>query len=138
MMYLQRKKSKRKCEGTNVVELAVTSKRQKQSVIEDTAEESRDHRPEGWISSLFVNNPDIPVFAHRVVKPVSEPVFSSQNFRDLPIHPFMVGDALHYLLHVVVVTFLIWMDRWVCFCILKNMPACLPACLTHSMEQSPS
>jgi hypothetical protein len=26
----------------------------------------------------------------------------------------------------------------VCFCILKNMPACLPACLTHSMEQSPS
>ncbi|PNF16318.1 hypothetical protein B7P43_G10839 [Cryptotermes secundus] len=74
------------------VEPAVTSERQEQSVTEETAEEGPDCKPQGCISSLFVNNPDIPVFAHHVVKPVSEPVFSSQNFRDLPIHPFMISN----------------------------------------------
>jgi hypothetical protein len=80
----------------HAVEPAVTSERQRQSVTEETAEEGTDFKPQGWISSLFVNNPDIPVFAHHVVKPISEPVFSSQNFRDLPIHPFMVSDLLLY------------------------------------------
>jgi hypothetical protein len=92
-VYSQAKKSKRKHEGTSAVESAIASKKQKQSVVEKTAEESVDYKPQGWISSLFVNNPDIPAFAHRVVKPVSEPVFSSQNFKDLPVHPFTVSDA---------------------------------------------
>ncbi|XP_069676917.1 ATP-dependent DNA helicase DDX31 isoform X2 [Periplaneta americana] len=54
--------------------------------------ESDSEKPRGRISSLFGNNPDIPVFAHRVVKPVLEPLFSSQNFGDLPIHPFTVSN----------------------------------------------
>jgi hypothetical protein len=67
-------------------------------VVDEIDEESGECKPEGWSSSLFVNNPDIPAFAHRVVNPVSEPVFSSQKFKDLPIHPFMVSDALCYFL----------------------------------------
>lgn len=86
------KKFKRKHEGTRAIEPAVTSKRLKQSVVDEIDEESGECKPEGWSSSLFVNNPDIPAFAHRVVNPVSEPVFSSQKFKDLPIHPFMVSN----------------------------------------------
>jgi ATP-dependent RNA helicase DDX31/DBP7 len=93
----QEKKSKRKYEGTSAVEPVLASKRQKQSEKKKKSEESVEYRPEGFISSLFFNNPDIPAFARRVVKPVSEPVFSSQNFRDLPIHRFTVSDANAFL-----------------------------------------
>jgi hypothetical protein len=62
-------------------------------VVDEADEESAECKQQGWISSLFVNNPDIPAFAHRVVKPVAEPVFSSQEFKDLPIHPFTVSAA---------------------------------------------
>lgn len=86
------KKLKRKHEGTHVIEPAFTSKRRKDSVVDKVDEESAECKPQGWISSLFVNNPDIPAVAHRVVNPVSEPVFSSQKFKDLPVHPFTVSN----------------------------------------------
>jgi hypothetical protein len=92
-VYSQVKKSKRKHESGSAVEPVITSKKQNQSVVEETSEEGIDYKPQGWISSLFVNNPDIPAVAHRAVKPVSEPVFSSQNFKDLPVHPFTVSCA---------------------------------------------
>ncbi|XP_063235880.1 probable ATP-dependent RNA helicase DDX31 [Bacillus rossius redtenbacheri] len=44
------------------------------------------------ISSLFGNNPDIPHFPHRVVYPVDEPMFSSDNFADLKLHPYTVSN----------------------------------------------
>jgi hypothetical protein len=69
---------------------AVAAERQKLSVTEDA-----HFKPQGWVSSLFVNNPDIPVVAHHAVKPVSEPIFSSQNFTDLPLHPFTVSHVLY-------------------------------------------
>jgi hypothetical protein len=94
VMYWQGKKSKRKHDGTHAIEPAVTSNRLKHSVADELDGERGECKPQGWSSSLFVNNPDIPAFAHRVVNPVSEPVFSSQKFKDLPIHPFMVSDAL--------------------------------------------
>nr|CAD7444470.1 unnamed protein product [Timema bartmani] len=47
----------------------------------------------GKSTSLFANNPDIPMFAHRVIHPVKEPVFSSDKFEDLDIHPY-TGLAL--------------------------------------------
>jgi hypothetical protein len=79
---------------TFAVDAAVASERQKLSAAEEAAKEGADIRPQGWVSSLFVNNPDIPAFAHQAVKPVAEPIFSSQNFRDLPIHPFTVSGVL--------------------------------------------
>jgi ATP-dependent RNA helicase DDX31/DBP7 len=69
-------------------------------VADEIDEAIGDYKPQGRISSLFFNNPEIPAFAHRVVNPVSEPVFTSQKFKDLPIHPFMVSDALFSSLHV--------------------------------------
>lgn len=90
----------RKHEGTHVIEPAVTSERLKESVVGEVDEESAECKPQGWISSLFVNNPDIPAVAHRFVNPVSEPVFSSQKFKDLSIHPFTVSEALCYFLQV--------------------------------------
>lgn len=88
---------KRKHEGTHVTKPAVTSNRLQQFVVDEVDEESAECKRQGWISSLFVNNPDIPAFAHRVVNPVAEPVFSSQEFKDLPIHRFMVSAALCYV-----------------------------------------
>nr|CAD7568969.1 unnamed protein product [Timema californicum] len=46
----------------------------------------------GKSTSLFANNPDIPMFAHRVIHPVREPVFSSDKFEDLDIHPYTVSN----------------------------------------------
>jgi len=91
---------KRKHEGTHVIEPAFTSKRRKDSVVDEVDEKSAECKPQGWMSSLFVNNPDIPAVAHRVVKPVSEPVFSSQKFKDLPVHPFTVSEILCYFLQM--------------------------------------
>ena len=62
-----------------------------------TDKEQRGHSNEeeidsrGKISSLFHKNPEIPKYASRAVKPVSEPVFSSQFFKDLSVHPFSVS-----------------------------------------------
>ena len=105
---------KRKHEGTQVIEPAITSKRLKESVVDEVDEESAECKPQGWISSLFVNNPDIPAVAHRVVKPVSEPVFSSQEFKDLPIHPFTVSEALCYFLQVQ--SFMLGWTGWYILC----------------------
>lgn len=88
----ENRKRRRRHAETRAVEPSVASAGQERSVTEGTGEEGADCKPQGWISSLFVNNPDIPVFAHHVVKPISEPVFSSQNFRDLPIHPFTISN----------------------------------------------
>jgi len=106
---------KRKHEGTHVIEPAFTSKRLKQAVDDEVDEESAECKPQGWISSLFVNNPDIPAVAHRVVNPVSEPVFSSQKFKDLPIHPFTVSEALRYFL--LVQSFRLGWTDWCILCV---------------------
>lgn len=43
------------------------------------------------VTSLFQNNPEIPHVAHKAVKPIKEAVFSEMNFKDLDLHPYMVG-----------------------------------------------
>ncbi|PSN52014.1 putative ATP-dependent RNA helicase DDX31 [Blattella germanica] len=47
---------------------------------------------QGVISSLFGRNPEIPSFASRAVKPKSEPVFSTSDFKELTLHPFTVSN----------------------------------------------
>ncbi|KAJ9596853.1 hypothetical protein L9F63_012109, partial [Diploptera punctata] len=64
----------------------VSKEGQKSHINKDEAENR------GRISSLFLKNPEIPKFATRAVKPVSEPVFSSQPFKDLALHPFTVSN----------------------------------------------
>nr|CAD7594109.1 unnamed protein product [Timema genevievae] len=54
----------------------------------DVEERKTYVRGMGRSTSLFANNPDIPMFAHRVIHPVREPVFSSDKFEDLDIHPY--------------------------------------------------
>nr|CAD7394283.1 unnamed protein product [Timema cristinae] len=54
----------------------------------------------GKSTSLFANNPDIPMFAHRVIHPVREPVFSSDKFEDLDIHPYTVSLGYFHFQHV--------------------------------------
>ncbi|GLG99734.1 Probable ATP-dependent RNA helicase CG8611 [Gryllus bimaculatus] len=43
----------------------------------------------GKFTSLFGNNPEIPAVPRRAVRPVQEPIFSDENFSDLPIHKFL-------------------------------------------------
>ncbi|KAK7793304.1 hypothetical protein R5R35_007629 [Gryllus longicercus] len=45
----------------------------------------------GKFTSLFGNNPEIPAVPRRAVRPVQEPIFSDENFSDLPIHKFLVS-----------------------------------------------
>lgn len=53
---------------------------------------SNPHKSAGKISSLFGNNPDVPNIGQRLVKPVSELVFTKKNFDDLGIHPHMISN----------------------------------------------
>ncbi|KAI4503859.1 hypothetical protein M0802_001262 [Mischocyttarus mexicanus] len=46
----------------------------------------------GKSSSLFKNNPEVPNIGQRLVKPISETVFTKINFSDLDVHPFMVSN----------------------------------------------
>ncbi|KAI4477331.1 hypothetical protein M0804_012921 [Polistes exclamans] len=46
----------------------------------------------GKSSSLFKNNPEVPNIGQRLVKPISETVFTKINFSDLNVHPFMVSN----------------------------------------------
>lgn len=50
----------------------------------------KSNNTSGKISNLFANNPEIPGFAKRAVKPVKESVFSTKNFKDLDIHSYLV------------------------------------------------
>lgn len=54
--------------------------------------QSNSYKSAGKISSLFGNNPDVPNIGQRLVKPVSESVFTKKNFDDLDIHPFMISN----------------------------------------------
>lgn len=49
------------------------------------------HRVGGKFSSLFSNNPGVPIIGQRFVRPVNEPIFTKITFVDLNIHPFMVS-----------------------------------------------
>lgn len=64
----------------------VTEEGQKSHTVRDETES------QGRISSLFAKNPEIPRYTSRAVRPVCEPVFSSQLFKDLPLHPFTVSN----------------------------------------------
>lgn len=46
----------------------------------------------GKSSSLFRNNPEVPNIGQRLVKPISETVFTKINFSDLGIHPFTISN----------------------------------------------
>ncbi|XP_015176511.1 PREDICTED: probable ATP-dependent RNA helicase DDX31 [Polistes dominula] len=46
----------------------------------------------GKSSSLFKNNPEVPNIGQRLVKPISETVFTKIHFSDLDVHPFMVSN----------------------------------------------
>ncbi|EZA50827.1 probable ATP-dependent RNA helicase CG8611 [Ooceraea biroi] len=76
------------------------NKKRKQTHKENTAnidKESNEtsksaHKAGGKSSSLFSNNPDVPIIGQRFVKPVNEPVFTEITFADLNIHPFMISN----------------------------------------------
>jgi len=80
---------------TNKIDL---NKRKKQKYKEKTTNNKKSdetsksvYRVNGKASSLFGNNPDIPIIGQRFVKPVDEPIFTEITFADLNIHPYMVS-----------------------------------------------
>jgi hypothetical protein len=82
----------------NEIKSIDSNKRKKQKYKEKTTNNKKSdetskpgHRVSGKASSLFGNNPDIPVIGQRFVKPVDEPIFTEITFADLNIHSFMVS-----------------------------------------------
>jgi len=87
--------------SSNEIKKIDLSKRKKQKYKEKTAKNKKSdetsnsaHRINGKSSSLFGNNPDIPIIGQRFVKPVDEPIFTKITFADLNIHPFMVSSMV--------------------------------------------
>lgn len=82
-----------------IKQMGILNKRNEKKHKEKTVNNHResDKTPQllrkggGKISSLFGNNPDVPIIGQRLVKPVDEPVFTKITFADLDIHPFMVS-----------------------------------------------
>lgn len=82
-----------------IKQMGILNKRNEKKHKEKTVNNHResDNTPKlmrkggGKISSLFGNNPDVPIIGQRLVKPVDEPVFTKITFADLDIHPFMVS-----------------------------------------------
>ncbi|RZF42739.1 hypothetical protein LSTR_LSTR007716 [Laodelphax striatellus] len=58
----------------------------------EAATSSGEGQSRGRISSLFANNPEIPVVSHKKVKPVEEDVFSKESFESLDIHKYIVSN----------------------------------------------
>ena len=48
----------------------------------------------GYTSSLFRANPEVPVFEHKEVVPITEAVFSSEHVDDMPIHEYAVSVVI--------------------------------------------
>lgn len=82
-----------------IKQISISNKRNKNKHKEKTVNNHREadktpklmHKSGGKISSLFGNNPDVPIIGQRFIKPVDEPVFTKITFADLNIHPFMVS-----------------------------------------------
>lgn len=67
----------------------------KRKQIEDSTEvphKKERHENKVFISSLFRFNPEIPSVERSVVSKKTEEIFSSKDFKDLDLHPFMITN----------------------------------------------
>ncbi|XP_011256836.2 probable ATP-dependent RNA helicase CG8611 [Camponotus floridanus] len=94
-----------------IKQMSILNKRNEKKHKEKTVNNHResDNTPQllrkggGKISSLFGNNPDVPIIGQRLVKPVDEPIFTKITFADLNIHPFMISN-LEQNMHITKMT----------------------------------
>ncbi|XP_033099162.1 probable ATP-dependent RNA helicase DDX31 isoform X2 [Anneissia japonica] len=80
----KRKVSVKKFKGKNEIWNSPVSK------IQDSKHDTSSYK--GVVSSLFKNNPKIPVIERNTVQQHNEGLFSDSNFKNLNLHPFMISN----------------------------------------------